>query len=123
MARRMERVNQLLREELSDLARRQLKDPRLGALMTITEVDASPDLRHARVHVSVMGDAEEQQAAIDALSAAAGYLRRGLRGRLKLRHIPELQFQHDRSMERGSQLLSLIDQVNAAPAHDEGSDE
>ena len=123
MARRMERVNQLLREELSDLARRQLKDPRLGTLMTITEVDASPDLRHARVYVSVMGDAEEQQAAIDALSAAAGYLRRGLRGRLKLRHIPELQFQHDRSMERGSQLLSLIDQVNAAPAHDEGSDE
>lgn len=123
MARRMERVNQLLREELSDLARRQLKDPRLGALMTITEVDASPDLRHARVYVSVMGDAEEQQAAIDALSAAAGYLRRGLRGRLKLRHIPELQFHHDRSMERGSQLLSLIDQVNAAPAHDEGSGE
>ena len=123
MARRMERVNQLLREELSDLARRQLKDPRLGTLMTITEVDASPDLRHARVYVSVMGDAEEQQAAIDALSAAAGYLRRGLRGRLKLRHIPELQFQHDTTMERGSQLLSLIDQVNATPAHDEGSGE
>ena len=123
MARRMERVNQLLREELSELARRQLKDPRLGTLMTITEVDASPDLRHARVYVSVMGNAEEQQAAIDALSAAAGYLRRGLRGRLKLRHIPELQFQHDTSMERGSELLSLIDQVNAAPAHDEGSGE
>ena len=121
MARRMERVNQLLREELSHLAQRQLKDPRLGALMTITEVDVSPDLRHARVYVSVMGEAEEQQAAIDALSAAAGYLRRGLRGRLKLRHIPELQFQHDGSMEHGSHLLTLIDQVSHTAVQDEGS--
>ena len=121
MARRMERVNQLLREELSDLAQRQLKDPRLGALMTITEVDVSPDLRHARVYVSVMGEAEEQQAAIDALSAAAGYLRRGLRGRLKLRNIPELQFHHDRAMEHGSHLLTLIDQVSHPAMQDEGS--
>lgn len=123
MARRMERVNQLLREELSHLAQRQLKDPRLGALMTITEVDVSPDLRHARVYVSVMGEAEEQQAAIDALSAAAGFLRRGLRGRLKLRNIPELQFHHDRAMEHGSHLLTLIDQVRPATAQDEGSEQ
>ena len=121
MARRMERVNQLLREELSDLAQRQLKDPRLGALMTITEVDVSPDFRHARVYVSVMGEAEEQQAAIDALSAAAGYLRRGLRGRLKLRNIPELQFHHDRAMEHGSHLLTLIDQVSHPAMQDEGN--
>ena len=120
MARRMERVNQLLREELSHLAQRQLKDPRLGALMTITEVDVSPDLRHARVYVSVMGEADEQQAAIEALSAAAGFLRRGLRGRLKLRNIPDLHFHHDRAMEHGSHLLNLIDQTNAAPVHDEG---
>ena len=123
MARRMERVNQLLREELSHLAQRQLKDPRLGALMTITEVDVSPDLRHARVYVSVMGEAEEQQDAIEALSAAAGYLRRGLHGRLKLRNIPELHFHRDRSMEHGSHLLTLIDQVNAAPVHDQERDQ
>ena len=123
MARRMERVNQLLREELSDLLQRQLKDPRLGALMTITEVDVSPDLRHARVYVSVMGDAEEQQAAIDALSAAAGFLRRGLRGRLKLRNVPELQFHHDRAMEHGSHLLTLIDQVSPTTVADEGSEQ
>ena len=121
MARRMERVNQLLREELSHLAQRQLKDPRLGTLMTITEVDVSPDLRHAHVYVSIMGEAEEQQAAIEALSAAAGFLRRGLRGRLKLRHIPDLHFHRDSSMEHGSHLLTLIDQVNAAPVQDEGS--
>ena len=119
MTRRMERVNQLLREELSHLAQRELKDPRLGALMTITEVDASPDLRHARVYVSVMGDAEEQQAAIDALSAAAGFLRRGLR-RLKLRHVPDLHFHHDRAMEHGSRLLTLIDRVSPTTAQDEG---
>ena len=121
MARRMERVNQLLREELSHLTQRELKDPRLATLMTITEVDVSPDLRHARVYVSVMGEAEEQQAAIDALSAAAGFLRRGLRGRLKLRNIPDLQFHRDRAMEHGSHLLALIDQVSHPAMQDEGS--
>ena len=123
MARRVERVNQLLREELSHLAQRQLKDPRLRTLMTITEVDVSPDLRHARVYVSVMGDAEEQQAAIEALSAAAGFLHRALRGRLKLRHVPDLHFQHDRAMEHGSHLLTLIDQVSHATVQDEGRDQ
>ena len=123
MARRMERVNQLLREELSHLAQRELKDPRLGTLMTITEVDVSPDLRHARVYVSVMGDAEEQQAAIEVLSAASGFLRRGLRDRLKLRNIPDLQFQQDRAMEHGTHLLTLIDQVSHTTVQDEGRDQ
>ena len=120
MERRMARVNQLLREELSDLAQWQLKDPRLGTLMTITEVDVSPDLRHAHVYVSVMGDAEEQKAVIEGLSSAAGFLRRSLHGRLKLRHIPELHFHHDSSMEHGSHLLTLIDQVSTATVQDEG---
>ena len=107
----MQRVNETIRKEISELLRREVKDPRLGCLISITEVVTSPDLRHARVYFSIMGTEEEKSQAEIGLAAASGFLRRELGERLTLRYIPELCFERDESIERGSRLLELIKQV------------
>ena len=112
---RLERVNQLLREELSELILRELKDPRLGSMLSITEVDTSPDLGLARVYVSVMAVPEEQSEVLRGLGSATGFLRRALRLRLKLRRIPELRFVLDPSIQQGSELLGRINAVTRSP--------
>ena len=111
MSRRMGRVNDLLREELGLLLLHELKDPRVAALTTVTHVDTSPDLEHARVHVSIMGTQDEQDAAMKGLKSAEGFLRRSLAGRVKMRRVPSLTFVLDTSMERGAEMLELIDRV------------
>ena len=111
MAHRIERVNSLIRQEISELLRRQVKDPRLGNLISITSVSTSPDLRHAKVFVSRIGNEEEKQETLSVLAAASGFFRKELAQRLRLRRIPELSFQRDDSIERGEHLLQLIDEV------------
>jgi ribosome-binding factor A len=118
MTRRTERVNELLRAELSEILQREVKDPRLNILLSVTEVDVSPDLKSARVYLSVMGDEAEQENALRAAKAATPFLRRELRPRLSsLRYIPELMFVPDHSIERGAQLSALIDQVATETEH------
>jgi len=112
MAHRIERVNSLIRQEISELLRRQVKDPRLGNLIAITDVSTSSDLRHARVFVSRIGNEEEKQETLTVLAAASGFFRNELAKRLRLRRIPELSFQRDDSIERGEHLLRLIDEVS-----------
>jgi ribosome-binding factor A len=116
MTRRTERVNDLLREEISALLRRGLKDPRIGGLVSITEVDVSPDLRSAKVFVSVLGSEEERSDTLAALGAAAHYLQRELRKRLTMRRTPELAFLPDDSLERGAHILDLLDQARERDA-------
>ncbi len=113
MAHRIERVNSLIRQEVSELLRRQVKDPRLGNLVTVTDVSTSLDLRHAKIFVSRIGSEEEKQEILSVLAAASGFFRNELAKRLRLRHIPELSFQWDDSIERGEYLLQLIDEVNS----------
>ena len=112
MAHRIERVNSLIRQEISELLLRQVKDPRLGNLIAITDVSTSPDLRHAKVFVSRIGNEEEKQETLSVLVAASGFFRNELAKRLRLRRIPELSFQRDDSIERGEYLLKLIDEVS-----------
>ena len=112
MAHRIERVNTLIRQEISELLNRQVKDPRLGGFVAITEVSTSPDLRKAKVFVSCMGDKEERWEVLSVLTAASGFFRNELAKRLRLRHIPELIFQWDDSIERGAHLLELINKVS-----------
>jgi ribosome-binding factor A len=107
----MERLNNLLRREISEMLKRQVKDPRLGTFVTVTEVSISPDLKHAKVFVSHMGSDEEKRATLSTLTSASGFFRRELAKRLRLRQIPELTFKWDDSIERGARLLELIDQV------------
>lgn len=111
VARRLQRVNDLIRKEISEVLRREVRDPRLNGLISVTEVVTSPDLRHARVYISIMGSEEEKRQAEKGLVAASGFLRRELGERLSLRYTPELSFERDESIERGSRLLELIKEV------------
>ncbi len=113
MNRRLERINSLIREELSELLRRNVKDPRLGSFVTITGVDTSSDMKHATVYVSYYGNTEERQGTVKALTAAAGYFHHELVKRLDMRHVPDLHFQWDDSIERGDRLLRLMDEVSS----------
>src|SRR5437868_5152562 len=109
MSRRTERVNELLREEISDILRREMRDPRLDTMVSITEVETSQDMRHAKVHVSVLGTAEEFDGVMKALDSARPFLHRHLRKRLPdLRLIPELDFRRDTSIARGAALTALL---------------
>ncbi len=112
MAHRIERINNLLRHEISELLQRQVKDPRLSSLVTVTEVSTSPDLKYAKIFVSHIGSEQEKQETLSVLAAASGFFRRELAKRLRLRRIPELSFQWDDSIERGAYLLELIDQIS-----------
>lgn len=105
--KRLERVNQLIKEEISMLVQRQLKDPRLG-FVTVTEVDTSSDLKHAKVFVSVLGPEEQWAASFKALESARGFVWSWLRRHLDLRTTPEILFRPDRSMEHAAHIQSLL---------------
>ena len=113
MRHRIERVNSLIRQEISELLQRQVKDPRLGNFIAVTEVVTSADLRYAKIFVSCISDQGDKQEMMAAFTGASGFLRRELAGRLKLRRIPELLFEWDDSIERGTHILELIDEVVA----------
>ena len=113
MSRRTERVNVLLRQKLSELIANEMKDPRLVPMITITHVDVSQDLRHAKVFASVLGSSQEGKGAVEALNAASGFLRRELGTRLSLKSIPQLSFISDDSIEKGTYLLHRISEVRS----------
>ncbi len=120
MSRRTERVNVLLRQKLSEIITLEMKDPRLTPMVTITEVGVSRDLRHAKVFTSVLGSSEEGKAAVEALNAASGFLRRELLARLSLKSVPFLSFVSDDSIEKGSYLLQRISEVRSDDPPAEG---
>lgn len=105
--KRLERVNQLIKEEVSMLLQRELKDPRLG-FVTVTEVDVTPDLKHAKVYVSVLGRDAQWTASFQALDSARGFVWSWLRRHLDLRVTPEIAFRPDRSMEHAAHIQSLL---------------
>jgi ribosome-binding factor A len=114
VSHRIERVNQLIRQEISELLQREVKDPRLSQFIAVTEVVTSADLRHAKVFVSFISSEQQKQDALDALAGAANFLRKEMAHKLRLRHIPELDFRWDNSIERGSRIMNLIDQVSSS---------
>jgi ribosome-binding factor A len=108
-SRRIERINHLLRQELADLLTREVKDQTLHtALISITDVETSPDLRQAKVYFSVYGDEEVVRTAHAHLKRASGFLHHGLKERLDLRHIPHLEFVLDQSLARGDRIMRLM---------------
>lgn len=112
--KRLDRVNQLIKEEISLLLQRELKDPRLG-FVTVTEVETSKDLRTAKVFVSVLGDEAQWTASLAALASARGFVRNWLRAHLDLRITPDLSFRPDRSLEHGARIQQLLKHVHDAP--------
>lgn len=122
MSRRVDRINGLLREEISSLLMREIKDPRLNALLTITQVITSPDLRNAKVYLSVLGNHEDNVNALEGIRSAATFLRKQLRERLRLKYIPFLTFEIDDSLENSDHIFRLMDQarLESASLSDEG---
>lgn len=112
MSQRTDRIDELLQQEIGALLAKEIADPRIG-FVTITDVETSPDLRHARVWVSVIGQPGERDEAIHALQQSMGYVRHELGRRLRLKRIPELHVRLDDSAERGTRVLKLIDELEA----------
>jgi ribosome-binding factor A len=110
---RTRRVGEQIQRELATLIQYELKDPRLG-MISISAVDLSRDLAHAKVHVSVLGNEEQVADSLAVLNHAAGFLRHKLGKSLHIRTIPELRFYHDRSLEEGARLGALINKAVAS---------
>jgi ribosome-binding factor A len=108
-AGRMRRVDEAVREVLSDAIAKDLLDPRVG-FVTVTAVKTSTDLRHARVHVSVLGDEHVRSETLAGLRSACGFLQRHVAAELALKHTPLLTFQYDESVDRGIRITQLIDE-------------
>jgi len=109
---RMRRVDEAMRQVLGEAISKELKDPRVG-FVTVTDVKTSPDLRHARVYVSVLGDPAEREATLDGLRSAHGFLQGRVAGELHLKRTPELRFELDETAERAARLERLIEETGA----------
>jgi ribosome-binding factor A len=106
---RMRRVDEAVRAVLSETIATDLSDPRVG-FVTVTAVKTSPDLRHARVYVSILGDERERDQTLGALQAAHGFLQGRLAAQLPLKHTPQLVFHFDESIQRGMRITQLLDE-------------
>jgi ribosome-binding factor A len=111
MTRRAERVSNLIRREICELLQEQVNDPRLSGLISVTKVTTSPDLKQAKIYVSVIGEQHNKYQILQGFKSASGFFRRELSRRLILRFIPELSFEFDDSIEHGAKVLKLIEQV------------
>jgi ribosome-binding factor A len=107
---RLRRVDEAVRQVLSDALTQDLKDPRVG-FVTVTGVKTSPDLRHARVYVSVLGTDAEREDSLDGLRSAHGFLQRRVAAELHIKNTPTLDFVYDDSVDRGMRMSELIDRV------------
>jgi len=118
MTARTNRIDELLRQEIGSIIARDIADPRVG-FATITGVETAPDLRHAKVFVSVIGQAADRKDTVRALGRAMPFIRHELGKRLRLRRIPEFHLELDETLERGTRVLRLLDELEAGNAPDE----
>ena len=105
---RMRRVDEAMREVLSDAITQEIKDPRVG-FVTVTAVQTSPDLRHARVYVSVLGDAKQRKLSLAGLTSAHGFLQKRVARELRIKHTPTLDFIYDDTAERADRMSRLLE--------------
>ena len=121
MTQRTERIDELLRQEIGRALEREVTDPGIG-FVTVTEVETVPDLSRALVWVSVIGSEEQRKTTLAALRRAMPYIRHGLGSKIRLRRIPELEVRLDDSVQRGSRVLQLINEIEAGRIPDEIDD-
>ncbi|MEI7554752.1 30S ribosome-binding factor RbfA [Candidatus Chlorohelix sp.] len=107
MSRRTEQVAEMIKEIVSTLIQRDLRDPRLS-FVTITRAEVSPDLKHAKLFFSVMGNEESRKDTFKALKGASGYLRRELFRHLQMKYVPELHFEFDGGIEHGDKIQRIL---------------
>ena len=111
MSNRPERVAHLMRREIAEILQRKLRDPRISAMVSVTDVEVTHDLSMARVFVSVMPEGPERERSLAALQSAAGFVRHELAPRLGLREVPQLRFVLDTSIERGARVEDLLRRI------------
>ena len=105
---RPEKVAHLMRREVADILEHRLRDPRMPSMISVTDVQITPDLAFARIYVMVHGGRAEQDLALERLAHAAGFVRRELGQRLSLREVPEIRFEYDDSLDRGLRVDELL---------------
>ncbi|GAB6137609.1 30S ribosome-binding factor RbfA [Halanaerobaculum tunisiense] len=110
---RQQRVASLIQEEVSDLLQREMKDPRIG-FVSVTDVEVSGDLRHAKIFVSILGD-DDKEETMEALQSAEGFVRTEIGQRIRLRHTPEVIFRYDDSIERGARIFEILEDIDEEP--------
>jgi ribosome-binding factor A len=112
MTQRTDRIDELLRQEIGQALEREVTDPRIG-FVTVTDVETTPDLAHARVWVSVIGTPEERKKTLTALRKAMPFVRRSLGSKIRIRRIPELEVRLDDTAERGTRVMRILDELAA----------
>ena len=110
--KRTDRISEEVKKELSSVIR-ELKDPRIPMMTSVVKVDVTNDLRYAKAYISVMGNDEEKKAAIKGLTAAAGFIRREIGSRIKLRCVPEFSFVIDTTIEYGAHINKLLNDISS----------
>lgn len=115
------RVQEAIRQEVSNIIHSQMRDPRLGFL-TITGVELTKDLRYARIYFSVLGEDKEKKLALRGLNAAKGYIKGLLGDRIKLRYMPDIEFKIDETLERTQHIYDLFEKIKKESKDDAGSD-
>lgn len=120
MGHRVERIAEEIKKEVVQMIQEELKDPRIG-FVTVTDVEVSSDLRHAKVYVSILGSEEEKKNTLAALQNAQGFVRSELGKRIPLRYTPEITFKFDPSIEHGARIMELLEQIKRESREKEGS--
>lgn len=115
---RANRLGETLKEEISQMIREELKDPRIG-FVTVTGVEVAEDLGHAKVFISVLGDSQQCKDSLEALKRAAGFVRSEIGKRIRLRHVPEIVFKYDSSIEQGAHIAELLRGVHLGETENE----
>ena len=110
-SRKYYRLNQEIRKELSNIIRNEMKDPRIGLITSVTDVEVTTDLKECRVFISVLGDEDVKKETLNALNKGKGFLRYNLAKKMNLRNTPELTFAEDNSIERGMYMDSIMDSL------------
>ncbi|NLU36241.1 MAG: 30S ribosome-binding factor RbfA [Clostridiales bacterium] len=109
---RINRISEEIRKEVSDIIRNDVKDPRIAEFSSVVKTEVTGDLRHAKIYVSVMAGEKERKDTLEGLKKASGFIRRELGKRLDIRHVPELQFIMDNSIEYSVEISKKISELN-----------
>jgi ribosome-binding factor A len=109
---RLNSINSQMQKELSDIIRTGIRDPRVSNMASVVAVNVTPDLRFAKIHISVLGTEQEKADTIKGLNSAAGYVRKEVGERMQLRHVPEMHFVIDSSIEHGAHIMKILKDIN-----------
>lgn len=112
------RINEEIKKEVSSIIQNDIKDPRLSAMVSITNVDVTKDLRYAKIFVSIFGSEESKQESIEALKSSAGFVRREVGNRINLRYTPQILFEIDNSIEHGMHINQILHDIKEKDAND-----